>query len=310
MIVYDGHCHVASTRFIPPEFIGDVAANMTARFAAKGVAAASEPLIRVLTSQHQDHVADRLVAEMDAAGVARAVLLVPDFGFRMTCPLPPTDIARCHHEIRLRHPGRFWVYWGVDPRRGDEGLRHLEFVLGAYRFEGLKLYPPCGYSPSDQRLYPYYEICAAQSLPVFIHTGPSARSLDNDLAHPRHADRAARDFPAVNFVLGHAGLSHVAVATTLASARPNVYLDIGGFASAPALASWPEHLNQLFRLGINHKIIFGTDWPLGGAMGGLRRILREVRRGQTVFAEVPEREKSLLLRENLLRVLPARSRQG
>ncbi|MEI5100732.1 amidohydrolase family protein [Streptomyces sp. PmtG] len=157
----------------------------------------------------------------------------------------------------MRHPGRFWVYIGVDPRRGPEGVSAFERMVDAYGLDGVKLYPPCGYSPSDPGMYPYYEICAARSLPVFVHTGPTARSLDYEPAHPMNVDRAARDFPAVDFVLGHGGLTHVETCAYLAAYRPNVYLDTGGFASAPSLSAWPEHLNRLFRLGVNHKIVFG-----------------------------------------------------
>ncbi|GHF52368.1 hypothetical protein GCM10010218_37280 [Streptomyces mashuensis] len=285
-----------------------MAGNVHARLSAHGAGPDPGRLTDGYAAQHDDHLADGLVAEMDRAGVARAVLMVPDFGLRMDCPLPMAEMARLHHEIRLRHPGRFWVYIGADPRRGPEGLAEFERSLDAYGFDGLKLYPPCGYSPSDRALYPYYEVCAARELPVFVHTGPTARSLDYDPAHPLRIDAAARDFPSVDFVLGHAGLTHVETAGYLAAHRPNVYLDIGGFASTPTLPRWPEHLNRLFRLGVNHKIIFGTDWPLNRLADGLRRSVAEVVEGPTVFAGVGRRDRELLLHENLLRVLAPASR--
>ncbi|ANP51000.1 putative TIM-barrel fold metal-dependent hydrolase [Streptomyces griseochromogenes] len=305
--VYDGHCHVASTDFIPRAFAQDVASNVCCRLGSVGTAPSLGRVTDGLAAQQQDHLADGLIGEMDAAGIDRAVLLVPDFGLRMPGTLDPAQAARRHHEIRLRHPGRFWVYIGVDPRRGPEGVRAFEDMVDAYGLDGVKLYPPCGYSPSDSGLYPYYEICAARHLPVFVHTGPTARSLDYGPAHPLRVDKAARDFPRVNFVLGHGGLTHVETCAYLAAYRPNVYLDTGGFASGPSLPSWPEHLNRLFRLGVNHKIIFGTDWPLA-RLNGLKTLLAEVVDGPTVFAGVPRADRSLLLHENLLRVLAPRSR--
>lgn len=307
--VYDGHCHVASTHFTPRAFLEDVASNVCCRLGSMGAAPRFDRVAEGLAAQQGDHLADGLVREMNAAGIARAVLLVPDFGLRLPGTLEPAEAARRHHEIRLRHPGRFWVYIGVDPRRGPEGVRAFEDVVDAYGLDGVKLYPPCGYSPSDPGLYPYYEICAARSLPVFIHTGPTVRSLDYERAHPMRADKAARDFPRVNFILGHGGLTHVETCAFMAAYRPNVYLDTGGFASGPNLSSWPEHLNWLFRLGINHKIIFGTDWPLG-RLNGLRRVMGEVLDGPTALAGVSRKDRALLLHENLLRVLAARSRPG
>ncbi|MEU1736932.1 amidohydrolase family protein [Streptosporangium sp. NPDC020145] len=306
--VYDGHCHVASTDFIPMRFIEDVVANVHRRLEAEGAAPRRGRLVDAYVAQHQDHHADQLVREMDDSGVDRAVLLVPDFTLRMASPLTIEEMARRHHEIRLRHPDRFWVYIGADPRRGPEGVELFERLVDTYGFDGLKLYPPCGYSPSDPGLYPYYEVCAARSLPVFVHTGPTAGSLDFAPAHPLRVDQAVRDFPRVNFVLGHGGVTHVDVAAYLAAFRRNVYLDIGGFAGAATPGGWPAHLRHLFRLGLNHKIIFGTDWPLNRISGGLGRLVEEVVRGPRVLAGLPRREHALILNRNLLRVLPPRSR--
>jgi predicted TIM-barrel fold metal-dependent hydrolase len=303
-MIYDGHCHVASTDFIPERFIEDVVANVSRRLAAEGVATRPERLMEMYLAQHQDHQADRLIQDMDDSGVARAVLMVPDFGLRMDCPLTMPEMARLHHEIRTRHPGRFWVYIGVDPRRGEQGVAELESMLDAYAFEGIKLYPPCGYSPSDRGLYPYYEVCAARGLVVFTHTGPTAASLDFEPAHPLLIDQAARDFPSVPFVLGHGGVTHTDVGAYLAAHRPNVYLDLGGFAGAALPGGWPAHLNRLFRLGLNHKILFGTDWPLNRLSGGMKRLVDEVVNGEVAFAGVRRRERALILGKNLSRLLP------
>jgi predicted TIM-barrel fold metal-dependent hydrolase len=181
-------------------------------------------------------------------------------------------------------------------------------MVNEYGFDGIKLYPPCGYSPSDKDLYSYYEVCAARALPVFVHTGPTAASLDFGPAHPLEIDQAARDFPSIPFILGHGGVTHVDVAAYLAAHRRNVYLDIGGFAGAPTIGEWPVHLNRLFRLGLNHKIIFGTDWPLNRLSGGLERLVGEIVNGPEVFAGIRRREESLILRDNLLRVLSPGSR--
>lgn len=305
MTILDGHCHVASTDFIPRAFLGDVVDNVRARLGATGTAPPRAKLVDAYAAQHADHDADGLVREMDAAGVTAAVLLVPDFGLRMDCPFGPREMAERHHAIQSRHPARFWVYLGVDPRRGADGLREFERSVADFGIDGIKLYPPCGYSPSDRGLYPYYEICAARSMPVFVHTGPTAAGLDFGPAHPIEVERAARDFPAVTFVLGHGGVTHLEVTTYLAAHRRNVYLDTGGFAGAHSRTGWPTRLNRLFRSGLNHKIIFGTDSPLNRLSGGLVPLVKEITLGETVFAGVPRRERELVLGGNLLRVLPS-----
>jgi predicted TIM-barrel fold metal-dependent hydrolase len=303
VLVHDGHAHVASADFIPRAFFADVAANMCRRLQAETGSADPDRVLDALIAQHQDHHADRFVAEMDAAGVARAVLLIPDFGLRMDGTPPMSEMVRRHHEIRLRHPGRFWVYAGVDPRRGPAGVEDFVDTLDRYGCDGIKLYPPCGYSPSDDGMFPYYDICRERGLPVFVHTGPTAGSLAFEPAHPLGIDRAAREFPTVAFVLGHGGVTHVDVCAYLAAYRPNVYIDIGGFAGAAFPGGWPAHLNRLFRLGLNHKIIFGTDAPLNRMSGGLKRLVAEVVHGPVVFDGVRRRERDMILSGNLLRVL-------
>ena len=302
-MIYDGHCHVASTDFIPEAFIGDVVAGMSRRLAAASAGPTPQRLHDDYVAHHQDHHADRLVAEMDAAGVARAVLMVPDFSLVMPTRLDLAEMARRHYDIQRRHPGRFWVYLGADPRRGPEGADAFADLLDEYGFDGFKLYPPCGFSPSDRIVYSYYEVCRSRSLPVFVHTGPTAHSLTFTSAEALLIDQAARDFPDVTFVLGHGAVTDVEVTSYLAAYRPNIYLDTGGFAASPLPGGWPSHLNRLFRMGINHKIIFGTDWPLNQLTGGLPRLLGEILEGDEVLAGVPRRDRDLILGGNLLRVL-------
>ena len=76
------------------------------------------------------------------------------------------------------------------------------------------------------------------------------------------------------------------------------------------MTNWPQALNRLFRIGINHKIVFGTDWPLNRMSGGLTRLVRQVVDGGEVFAGVRPAEQALILGENLMRVLPSGQTAG
>lgn len=301
--IVDAHCHVSSNRYIPREFLEGIAANMAAEFDAAGRSVPANRLLAMVEEQHQDHHADRLVKEMDNAGIARAVLLIVDFGLVMESAATPEELAAAYHEIRRRHPGRFHVFMGIDPRRGREGVDLFERTVAEYGFEGLKLYPPCGFSPSDPILDPYYEICRYRGLPVFLHTGPTVRSLDFRVAHPIEVDGAARRFPGVNFVLGHGGVSHVPTCAYLAQYRENVYLDIGGFAGGRYTHGWERHLRDLFRLNLNHKILFGTDWPLNRMSGGLERLLPPFHAPDGLFEGVRSRERALVMAGNICRLL-------
>jgi predicted TIM-barrel fold metal-dependent hydrolase len=307
MRIIDGHAHVASMKFIPAEFVTGVAMNIAAQ-PPKGQ---SRPLtvaqIRaLLLAQNQDHVADQLVRDMDEAGVAMTVLLVPDFSQVLECAMPIAEMAACHHEIRRRHPGRFHVFQGIDPRSAPDTVAFFERTLVEYGFSGLKLYPPCGYSPSDERLFPFYEVCRRHRVPVLLHTGPTSPVLEFNCAHPSLVDRAALEFPDVNFILAHGGVSFTEEATQLCAYRPNVFLDVAGFPGAMHPQGWKQQLHDLFRLGINYKIIFGTDWPLFRMTSPTKWCVDELLGPQGPLEGLPAREVELIMGGNIERLLPER----
>ncbi|WFB62113.1 amidohydrolase family protein [Sphingobacterium sp. WM] len=83
-------------------------------------------------------------------------------------------------------------FLAIDPRRIDETLdeKHQMFhlILKAFNrqenglFVGLKFYPSLGYSPSDYRLLPIYEICQEYKIPIVTHCGGEiVSSFDSDI---------------------------------------------------------------------------------------------------------------------------------
>lgn len=302
MQIIDGHCHVASTKFIPFGFLEDVAANLHRRLISYGQDVQKGKIVDMIMKQNQDHLADELIAEMNAAGIAETVLLVPDFTQVMACELSIVEMAAEHAHIRARHPGRFRVFLGTDPRYGNQGVDDFEHAVTHYGFDGLKLYPPCGYSPSDPQLFPYYEICAQHGLPVLLHIGPTAKRLDYRYGRPSLIDGASRQFPAVNFILAHGGVSYIEESLDYARYRENIYVDIGGFTGAMHPRGWAQQLRELFRCGVNHKIIFGTDWPIFRMSGGLAKVLAQFR--ADVINDLPERDVALIMAGNMTRLLP------
>ena len=311
--VVDAQVNLASLLAIPPAFIEHQAANVHHRLDAYGLGARLDRVRGQVFSLYEDDDADRLVAEMDEAGVDSAFLVAPDYSHAADCKLSQPELAALHDRVNRRHPGRFHVFWGVDPRGGQAGLELFEHCVTQYGFAGMKLYPPCGYSPSDPRLYPYFERCADYGIPVLTHTGPGWGPLDFTFGRPLLLDRAARDFPGVDFILGHGGVTHVDEAAQMCAHRPNVHLDISQFHAVLSAENWQTHVNRLFRAGIAHKILFGTCWPsfrLSESLGGL---LKEFARGAPAVAGLRESERTMIMSGNSLRLLgrtPAEQRGG
>jgi len=301
--VLDAHCHVASTRFIPPAFYEGLCRNVAVRLAANGATRSIPDLMEMYAKSSQDHEADGLVGEMDSAGIHQAVLLLPDFTFVMKSELTIAEMWERHHAIQSRHAGRFFVFGGVDPRWGADGVALFEKGVRDYGFRGLKLYPPCGYSPSDRSLYPYYEICRQHRLPVLMHVGPTSPALDFSFGHPGLVEAAARDFPEVDFILAHGAVNHVDACTSLCAYRPNVYLDISAFLGSTHPGGWQAALAELFRMNLNHKILFGTDWPVFRYSGGHRKVMDEFMGASGPLAGVSKMQRLWLMSRNAARLL-------
>lgn len=301
--IVDAQANLATELAIPRAFIEEQAENVLQRMTASGYKVRRETILDRVFSLYQDPDGDRLVADMDAAGVDQAFLLAPDFTHAAACALTPPELAELHDRVGRRHPGRFKVFWGVDPRAGDEGVDLFERCVTEYGFAGLKLYPPCGYSPSDRRLYPYFETCARYRLPVLSHTGPGWGPLDFAYGQPLMIDQAARDFPSVDFILGHGGVTHVEEASYLCWHRPNVYLDISQFHAVLSADGWQAHLNRLFRQGIDHKILFGTCWPAFRLSASLSELVKEFTEGTTVFQGVKASARRRVMGGNALRLI-------
>ncbi|MEV8633629.1 amidohydrolase family protein [Streptosporangium sp. NPDC051023] len=300
--IIDAHVNLATDLAIPRLFLEEQAANIYHRLASFGQSVKPERIADRLFSLHQDHDGDRLVAEMDAAGVEQAFLVAPDFSHVADVALSPPELAELHYKVTRRHPGRFRVFWGVDPRSGPDGVALFERCVEEYGFAGLKLYPPAGYSPSDRRLYPYYELCAGRGIPVLSHTGPGWGPLDFTYGQPLMLDEATRDFPRVNFILGHGGVTHVEESAYMCLHRPNVFLDISQFPGVLSSDGWQAHLNRLFQLSINHKILFGTCWPSFRMSASLESLTKEFREGTTVFAGVRQSHRRLIMAETIRRL--------
>lgn len=303
--IIDFHCHIAAEMCFPPSFRSGVVDNMTLALASRGVPVTREKVARMHDGTLQDPLCDQLVTEMDEAGIGEAVLLLPDFTYALPDGSHTIEELIDHHRlVRDRHPGRFRVLAGVDPRWGADGVALFERSINEHGFDGLKLYPPCGYRLSDRSLYPFYEICAAHSLPVLTHIGATSPALTSEPAQPVYVDRAAQDFPGVDFVLAHGSVHYPDECAMLCNNRPNIYLDVSGYERESMVG-----LRRLFERGIGHKVLFGTDWPIFRLQGRQRGFVDRLSR-EAYPPGMSDTERDMFLFANATRLLGRRRPAG
>ena len=137
----------------------------------------------------------------------------------------------------------------------DEVSRQL--ALGAV---ALKVHPVHGGFPANDRaLYPAYEICQSDGVPVVVHCGTSTfPGASNQFGDPILLDDVLRDFPSLSIVLAHGGRGWwYDAAAFLAVSNQRVWIELSGLPPSRLKTYYSRHhWTRLVR-----KMIFGTDWP-------------------------------------------------
>ncbi|HEY6559898.1 MAG TPA: amidohydrolase family protein [Polyangiaceae bacterium] len=305
-MIIDSHTHLASPVALPGVFFDGWAENVR-RLLPPDVPVAHQTRIEdTFRLGRLDPDGDQLVAEMDAAGIDVSVSLIIDYGLAFPGHVPPLEaVFAAHRALLERHRGRFVVFAGVDPRRGRSGLELFERSLVEWGFKGLKLYPPCGFSPSDAALDPFYDLCAQHRVPVVTHTGPTSPKLSFRNTHPADVEDAARRFPGVDFILAHGAIVHRDDAALLAEYRPNVYLDTAGFQAVHRRGEWSDTLAFFKRRGLIRKLLFGTDWPIHCQYGAQKTWVGRLAGAsdQTVAGPLSESEAKWIREDNACEIL-------
>jgi len=303
--IIDAHVHIPSDRFLPGSFTSPIIDNMYSAISKYAPTVKRETIANTYKKNLTDHECDGLIKEMDKSGVEQTILLLPDFTYRLKDTQHNIEeMIEMHLRVLEKYPGRFYLFVGIDPRWEDKGLKNFRQYLEKGKIHGLKVYPPCGYYPTDEGLTPYYQLCTEHRLPVIFHTGPTSPVFKSKYSEIRYIDEVAHQYPGVNFILAHGGVMNVDEAVLLCAFRPNVYLDISGFLASFDSSGPIDALRSLFKRKINHKIIFGTDWPILGFKNTYSTIIQKFRNPKNgALNGLTYLGKKMILRDNILSLL-------
>jgi len=298
-MIIDIHSHLAYAPLYPACFLSNMFNGLEESKKSK--------LNKMLPFFLKDKEGSDYLKQMDTANIDKAVLLIIDAEIALgETRLNIEEIYKVHYNVLKNHSDRFLVFAGIDPRRGKKGFDLLRKGIEEYRFQGLKLYPPMGFSMDHERLLPIYEYCQQGRLPVLIHTGPSQGDLWNEYANPLFIKSIAEKYKGINFILAHAGFSLNNDLIKLIENTNNVFIDVAGFQS-----KYPKNgenmsndLSILFcNESINAKVLFGTDWPLFNFMHPVSRQVGQIKELARTSKNNLERSLGNILCENAKRVL-------
>jgi len=205
----------------------------------------------------------KLLEMLDASGVDMAVVLPIDFNLVEQARIGIEEYNTWVFESCAEHPDRTIPFIGVDPQRGEPALRMLDHFASKYDARGVKVYPPTGWYPNDERFRAFFDRVDDLGLVMVTHAGAAWTSLDEKHAEPRFWEEFLERYPDTNLVIAHLGGKWRSQALELCERYPNCYADCsalqGWLPSDPATAE--SRLREIAER-VPDKVSFGTDYPL------------------------------------------------
>jgi uncharacterized protein len=179
-------------------------------------------------------------------------ILIPEYS-PLTAGIMPFERAM---EIHRAHP-ELIPFANLNPNVHHNLMAAFEEQLnnGA---RGLKIHAIHGlFYANDQRLYPVYEKCENEGIPVMFHAGTTLfRGGKMRYADPYTFDDVINDFPEMTVILCHGGRGFwYHIAEFLAKSYRNVFIDISGLPPKNLLNYFPSMKRY------SHKYLFGSDFP-------------------------------------------------
>jgi uncharacterized protein len=177
-------------------------------------------------------------------------------------PVPNEFVA----EAIETHPDVFMGMGAIDPWQGEMARAEIRRIreLGLHGIGELNPARQHFY-PNDQRFYGLWEEAEQQGLPVMFHSGyaaggsgmPGGGNVRLKYTQPILLDDVAADFPDLKIICAHPSWPWTAEGLAIARHKPNVFIDLSGWAPK----YFPEELVQQVNSLIPGKALFGTDAP-------------------------------------------------
>jgi predicted TIM-barrel fold metal-dependent hydrolase len=178
-------------------------------------------------------------------------------------PVPNEEVA----EAARAHPDVLIPFASIEPAKGRAGARQARRLVAEHGVKGFKFHPNVQeFYPNDRAAYVLYETIEELGVPVVFHTGQTGigagvragGGVRLKYSNPMHVDDVAVDFPDMPIVLAHPSFPWQDEALSVATHKPQVYIDLSGWSPK----YFPPQLLQYANTLLQDKVLFGTDFPL------------------------------------------------
>ncbi|MGE0797707.1 MAG: amidohydrolase family protein [Lautropia sp.] len=206
---------------------------------------------------------ERLIEEMDAANVVTGSVpgrhSMEPFGV-----VSNEEISA----LAVRYPGRFVGWMGLDLRDNpDRWIAAIRAWAGRPGIVGVSIEPAISLEPDigradDRRLYPIYEECVKQRIPVSITLSALLQRMTGrpyELSDPKPIYRVAVDFPSLDIVVAHGAYPWVNDMLGVAFVCTNVWVspDIYMTPQWPGAREYALAANDI----LQDRVLYGSNYP-------------------------------------------------
>ena len=192
-----------------------------------------------------------LLEGMEKWGIDKAVILPI-----ATKPTQQTTINNWAAEVQSENGGRIISFGSVHPD-AEDALAELERIK-SIGLKGIKLHPDYqDVFADDEKLFPIYRKCAELGLPVILHAGLDALSVDCIHCTPQMSRGVLDAVPGLTLILAHLGGNELWDDVEKYLVGRNVWFDTafidGNISDEQAL--------RIIRSHGADKILFASDCP-------------------------------------------------
>jgi predicted TIM-barrel fold metal-dependent hydrolase len=189
-----------------------------------------------------------LIAQMDEAGVEKAVLSVQ-------LVAPQESVLEC---ARL-YPDRIFLAVVCDPTKRMKTCWALEDLAAVQPVVMARVVPFMhDLPPSHRDYYPLYAKCCDLDLPISINTGIPGPPMPGECQNPMYLDRVCLDFPKLRVCMAHGADPWWSVAIRLMLKYEHLFL----MTSAYLPKYFPEELIHFMNTRGQDKILYASDHPV------------------------------------------------
>lgn len=205
--------------------------------------------------------AQRLLAQMDEAGIDKACVMVADHRrvYRDSDgPYVPNDYLV---DFLATDPERLYGTASVDPVRDPHaGVETIRRMVTEHGIRAIKLYPTYDhFYPADEVCWPIYQLAIELDIPVQIHMGWTPTVNAPMKYQPPHLlDEVGIRFPDLKVIVAHLGYPWVEEAICLLAKHRNFHADLaywGAFGPEKIL----RHLEDFRIFCTFDKLLYGSE---------------------------------------------------